>query len=278
MLIQFDRPNLRIDSSQYPRHLVLIALSHNPQSSVSCEIDSVIQSLTPTRLHYLDGTLQVQEYAVSFEAMLTRDTVRRQLMEFRLSVNSLYLEDRDYHIRNVQLLFTFPLVGGVGTLTLPTSDNRWGLDVTSSVEFHPPYVVQLYDATDLLNSYRRTHVGRVPSPETLALREWRIANAVTNAEAMEVGGPGLDDLRLTVQERILDDLRITAQERIDYPLERVINPTAWHIPSLPSLPRHLPSLPSATTIRSRFDRIGQEELPSDASLDESSPKSGLPLK
>ncbi len=294
MLIQFDRPNLRIDSSRYPQHLVLITLSRNlTPSGVTCEVDSFDQLLAPTRIHYLDGDqrilratsdndLQVFEYAVSFESLYDPDTRRRQPFEFRLRVTSLYLEDRNYHTRNVQLLVTFPLVGGVGTLTLnPTAGFQY--DIASSVELNPPSAVQLCDANEILTSYRRTHAGR---PEAHALREWRIANAALEPAPVppthflgEIEETLLEDLQ---QDTLLGGLSVISQNP---------NPASWEGVSHHPNPNFIAaywgdvsrlgnqeSKAEEAKPTSRFDRLNQEELPSDASLDESSPKSGLPLK
>lgn len=295
MLIQFDRPNLRIDPIRYPQHLVLITLSRNlTPSGVTCEVDSFDQLLAPTRIHYLDGDqrilratsdndLQVSEYAVSFESLYDPDTRRRQPLEFRLRVTSLYLEDRNYHTRNVQLLVTFPLVGGVGTLTLnPTAGFQY--DIASSIELRPPNIVQLCESTEILTSYRRTHAGRVRSPEAHALRDWRIANAeISNATivgttlewvapmvAVNVEFPSLEQIENAVAELTTEQvsalLAIDPEQAIDLERERELLREELN-------PKVDPKMPTSRFVRPNLDT--DELLPSDASLDQSPPKSSL---
>jgi hypothetical protein len=296
MLIQFDRPNLRIDSSRYPQHLVLILLSRNlTPTSVTCELDSFDQLLAPTRVHYLDGDqriiratsdngLQVSEYAVSFESLYDPDTRRRrQPLEFRLRVDSLYLEDRAYHTRHVELNVTFPLVGGVGTLTLnPTAGFQY--DIASSIELRPPNIVQLCDSTEILTSYRRTHAGRVRSPEAHALRDWRIANPqlsqldldsvrssfIPEAPTVSVNFPSLEQIENAVTtlttSQLSTLLAIDPEQAIDLERERELLREELN-------PKVAPQVPTSRFVRPNLDT--DELLPSDASLDQSPPKSSL---
>lgn len=294
MLIQFDRPNLRIDPIRYPQHLVLITLSRNlTPSGVTCEVDSFDQLLAPTRIHYLDGDqrilratsdndLQVSEYAVSFESLYDPDTRRRQPFEFRLRVTSLYLEDRNYHTRNVQLLVTFPLVGGVGTLTLnPTAGFQY--DIASSIELRPPNIVQLCESTEILTSYRRTHAGRVRSPEAHALRDWRIANPqlsqldldsvrsfIPEAPTVSVNFPSLEQIENAVTtlttSQLSTLLAIDPEQAIDLERERELLREELN-------PKVAPQVPTSRFVRPNLDT--DELLPSDASLDQSPPKSSL---
>lgn len=294
MLIQFDRPNLRIDPIRYPQHLVLITLSRNlTPSGVTCEVDSFDQLLAPTRIHYLDGDqrilratsdndLQVSEYAVSFESLYDPDTRRRQPFEFRLRVTSLYLEDRNYHTRNVQLLVTFPLVGGVGTLTLnPTAGFQY--DIASSIELRPPNIVQLCESTEILTSYRRTHAGRVRSPEAHALRDWRIVNPqlsqldldsvrsfIPEAPTVSVNFPSLEQIENAVTtlttSQLSTLLAIDPEQAIDLERERELLREELN-------PKVAPQVPTSRFVRPNLDT--DELLPSDASLDQSPPKSSL---
>lgn len=293
MLIQFDRPNLRIDSSRYPQHLVLILLSRNlTPTSVTCELDSFDQLLAPTRVHYLDGgqriiratsnnDLQVYEYAVSFESLYDPDTRRRQPFEFRLRVDSLYLEDRAYHTRHVELNVTFPLVGGVGTLTLnPTAGFQY--DIASSIELRPPNIVQLCDANEILTSYRRTHAGRVQSHEAHTLRDWRIANPqlsqldlesvrsfISEAPTVSVDFPSLEQVENAVTtlttSQLSTLLAIDPEQAIDLERERELLREELN-------PKVAPKMPTSRFARPNLDT---DELPSDASLDQSPPKSSL---
>lgn len=298
MLIQFDRPNLRIDSSRYPQHLVLITLSRNlTPSGVTCEVDAStlhLELLAPTRVHYLDGDqriiratsdngLQVSEYAVSFESLYDPDTRRRrQPLEFRLRVDSLYLEDRAYHTRHVELNVTFPLVGGVGTLTLnPTAGFQY--DIASSIELRPPNIVQLCDSTEILTSYRRTHAGRVRSPEAHALRDWRIANPqlsqldldsvrsfIPEAPTVSVNFPSLEQIENAVTtlttSQLSTLLAIDPEQAIDLERERELLREELN-------PKVAPQVPTSRFVRPNLDT--DELLPSDASLDQSPPKSSL---